>query len=212
MNDDLGLRERKKAATRRELRGAAIKLFSRRGFDNVSVAEVAAEVGVSTKTVFNYFPTKEDLVAGFEDLAAEPAARVRDRGPGQTPLEAIFEGFRHDLAARLPAVGMSDNPSVLRLLRLIMETPALSNRWQRHFNTTITLLTDQLESEGIERWTARVVAAQILTVQLELIKVNQRRLLDGATSDEVYPAAVARAEHAFELLRSGLGDLLRRNE
>jgi AcrR family transcriptional regulator len=57
----MGLRETKKLKTRQEIAGTAMGLFARRGFDHVTVAEVAEAAGVSEKTVFNYFPTKEDL-------------------------------------------------------------------------------------------------------------------------------------------------------
>jgi hypothetical protein len=62
MNRRPGLRERKKLQTARTLRDVAIKLFSERGFDDVSIAEIAEEASVSKVTVFNYFPTKEDLL------------------------------------------------------------------------------------------------------------------------------------------------------
>ena len=62
-----GLRERKKRAAREAIAAAALGLFARRGYDAVTVAEVAAAADVSEKTVFNYFPTKEDLAfAGRE--------------------------------------------------------------------------------------------------------------------------------------------------
>ena len=67
-----GLRERKKQRTREDIAAAAMALFSARGFDDVTVADVARAADVSEKTVFNYFPTKEDLVVhrGAERMAA----------------------------------------------------------------------------------------------------------------------------------------------
>ena len=58
----VGLRERKKLEVRERIAGAAFRLFSESGFDNVTVAEVAAAAETSVQTVFNYFPTKEDLL------------------------------------------------------------------------------------------------------------------------------------------------------
>ena len=68
---ELGLRERKKQRTRELIAETARRLFAARGFERVTIAEVAREADVSEQTVFNYFPTKEDLVywrfEGFED-------------------------------------------------------------------------------------------------------------------------------------------------
>src|SRR3954465_3394214 len=85
-----GLRERKKQATRETIADAAMKLFVLRGFDKVTVAEVASEAGVSEKTVFNYFPTKEDL---FFDEVPERArgapGAIRSRPAGEPILETL---------------------------------------------------------------------------------------------------------------------------
>ena len=61
MATELGLRQRKKQQTRQAIYEAARRLFAARGFDRITVAEVAREANVSEVTVFNYFPTKEDL-------------------------------------------------------------------------------------------------------------------------------------------------------
>ena len=75
----MGLRETKKLATRQQIADVAMRLFVQRGFDQVTVAEVAAEAGVSEKTVFNYFPTKEDL---FFDEIPERARKLSPRRSG----------------------------------------------------------------------------------------------------------------------------------
>src|SRR6266542_2440064 len=85
-----GLRESKKLRTRQEIAERAMELFVARGFDHVTVTEVAAAAGVSEKTVFNYFPTKEDLF--FDEVPAREAAllgAIRTRGPGESILAAL---------------------------------------------------------------------------------------------------------------------------
>ena len=86
--DAIGLRERKKQQTRQQIYEAARKLFETRGFDRVSVAEVARAADVSEVTVFNYFPTKEDLLYGgmefFEEQLIE-AVRIRPKGESAAP-------------------------------------------------------------------------------------------------------------------------------
>src|SRR5207248_8272205 len=85
-----GLRERKKQRTRELIAETARRLFSERGFDRVTIAEVAREAEVSEQTVFNYFPTKEDLVywrlEGFED---ELLTAIRQRAEGESILRAF---------------------------------------------------------------------------------------------------------------------------
>src|SRR4029078_353465 len=80
----MGLRESKKLRTRQEIADGAMQLFAKRGFDRVTVAEVAAAAEVSEKTVYNYFPTKEDLF--FDEVparAAAFAAAIRGRVAGE---------------------------------------------------------------------------------------------------------------------------------
>ena len=86
----LGLRERKKEQTRQLIAETARRLFSERGFERVTVAEIARTAEVSEQTVFNYFPTKEDLVywrlQSFED---ELLRTIREREPGEPALAAF---------------------------------------------------------------------------------------------------------------------------
>src|SRR5215472_18980700 len=89
MSTELGMRERKKQRTRQLIRDTAVRLFMERGFDQVTIAEIAREADVSEATVFNHFPAKEDLVYGqMEVFEQELLEAVRDRPPGQSALAA----------------------------------------------------------------------------------------------------------------------------
>src|ERR1700749_4944522 len=87
---ELGLRERKKLRTRQLIADTAWRLFAERGFDAVPVAEIAREAEVSEATVFNYFPTKEDLVFHrMEAFEQELLRALRDRPAGESIVEAF---------------------------------------------------------------------------------------------------------------------------
>src|SRR6185312_10139611 len=161
----MGLRERKKLETARAVRQAAIDLFLARGFDDVSVAEIAAAANVSKMTVFNYFPTKEDLLfAPMEEHAEELAAVVRDRPAGETPLAALRRHHLDRLAARDPSVGLNDTPLVVGLQHIVMTTPSLAPRLRAFVMRGETALGDVLAKET-DALTARLAAAQIMAAR-----------------------------------------------
>src|SRR5256886_8494237 len=89
---EVGLRERKKARTRRVIADAAARLFAERGYEQVAVSDVAREAEVSEQTVYNYFQTKEQLVTDRDQQIQDELCRlVRTRAPGTTPAAAIRE-------------------------------------------------------------------------------------------------------------------------
>src|SRR6266508_2541154 len=107
MDDRPGLRERKKQQTWGLIAQTAHRLFQEHGFDAVTVADVAREADVARKTVFNYFPTKEDLVySGLEFFEARLLDAIRERKPGESILAAfarLVTESRGLLAADYPA-------------------------------------------------------------------------------------------------------------
>src|SRR4051812_49017424 len=120
-----GLRERKKRQTREAIAAAAMELFQARGFDAVTVAEVAAAADVSEKTVFNYFPTKEELVFSHgEDELEERAEAIRNRVPG-VPLTRLFEQETMDFLELLESGPIEEFAAVALLVR---NSPALRDR------------------------------------------------------------------------------------
>ncbi|WP_312236670.1 TetR family transcriptional regulator [Stenotrophomonas sp.] len=130
MNDSLsmppGLRERKKADTRLMISNVATRLFIARGFEAVSVDEVAVAAGVSRKTVFNYFPRKEDLLFDREE---EGRALVRDaiaaRGP-RSPVHAFQDLMRRLQQSGHPLLRISARPVTFWFA--VAASPALTAR------------------------------------------------------------------------------------
>ncbi|MCX4730712.1 TetR/AcrR family transcriptional regulator [Streptomyces sp. NBC_01363] len=206
MTEGMSLRERKKLQTRHRLLAAATALFAERGFDKVSVAEIAEAAEVSKMTVFNYFAGKEDLVlAPMEEHVGDVARAVRDRAPGESALAAVRGQFLAGVERRDPSVGMSDEPVVLGVRRLIMETPALLTRAHAFSMRSFDLLAEALIEEGEEPAIARIAGAQLIGTRNSLIYANQLRLLAGESADSIAPDAVALAERGFGLLATGLG-------
>jgi AcrR family transcriptional regulator len=209
VDEHLGLRERKKARTRLAISEAAIALFLERGYDDVSVAEIAAAAEVSKRTLFAYFPSKDDLVLHrFADHQDEPARIVRGRGPGESPLDALHRHLRSRLDERDPISGLCDVPQVVAFYRLVLDTPALGSamvKYQNHGEDALAAaLLETTPAAPRADLTARLAAVQVLAVFRTLADANQRRISAGSTADELAPEAIAAADHAFDLLRAGL--------
>ena len=201
----MGLRDRKKARTRDAISGAAIALFLQRGYDAVSIAEIAAAADVSRRTLFAYFPTKDDLVLHrFADHEDEAARVVRAREPDVAPLDALHAHLRAALERRDPVTGLCDDPRVVRFYRLVLDTPALSAalvRYQARGEHALATALDGAEEPSL---TARLAAGQILVVLRTLGHENQMRIAAGRSADDLAEEALAEADHAFALLASGL--------
>lgn len=126
MAGEEGLRERRKQRTRRLVSETAWRLFADRGFDQVTVADVARAAEVAEATVFNYFRTKEALVfQGMEAFEAALLEAVRSRAPGETPVSAVGGFLRaRGQAALDPAIG----DVIVTGARIVEESPALRVR------------------------------------------------------------------------------------
>ncbi|MET8701559.1 TetR/AcrR family transcriptional regulator [Kitasatospora sp. NPDC058032] len=206
----LGLRERKKRQTALRIWRTAIALFTERGFDEVSVAEIAAAAEVSKMTVFNYFATKEDLVLGpMEQHIDEPARVMREKDPAVPAVAALHAHYVAALAAFDPATGLSDQQQVIDVIRLIHRTPVLALRASAGFDAkaraelAAELLAQDPEHDPL---TAKAAASQLLGIRLMLTEKNQRRMLAGERAADVLPEALADAHRAFALVERGLGD------
>ncbi|MEU9617564.1 MULTISPECIES: TetR family transcriptional regulator [unclassified Streptomyces] len=206
MNQRMGLRERKKERTRETISETAVRLFLDKGFDQVSITEIAEAAEISRRTLFAYFPTKEDLVLHrFADHESEAARTVRARPAGQPPLDALRDAMLRALAARDPNTGLNDEPETMAFLRMVTGTESLSARLTRYAVRGIDALAEALGQAGADPLVARLAAAQVVVVQRELALMNCACLARGESADDRYPEAVRAARQAFDLLRDGLG-------
>ena len=204
-----GLRERKKQRTYGAISDAAIALFLDKGFDAVSVTDIAEAAEVSKPTLFRYFAAKEDMALHrFADHEDEAARVVRARPAATAPLTSLEEHFLAGLDARDPVTGLCDHPDVLAFHRLLYGTPSLVARMDLYKTRSEAHLAGALEEAAPDTehgaLTARLAAGQILVAQRVLATDNWRRISGGASADDVHTTARAEARHAFGLLRSGL--------
>ncbi|MEV5891442.1 TetR/AcrR family transcriptional regulator [Nonomuraea fuscirosea] len=204
-----GLRERKKRETRERISDIATGLFLARGFDNVTVAEVAQAADVSVNTVFNYFSTKEDLFADRYDLVVDlPQQVLRERGPE----EGVVRAFRRDY---LGAIETRDwryglNAGNDAFSRVINDSPALTARLRDVHLQREQGLARALAGElgtGPDDLVPRVAAAQILAVTRILSERALAMMLAGEPWERIGPLLTAQAHQAFDLLENGLGEL-----
>jgi AcrR family transcriptional regulator len=178
-----GLRERKKRLTRQLLSDTATKMFVARGFEEVTIADIAAACGVSEKTVWNYFPAKEILLLDVEDATAD--AIRREMGNGGPPVEAMLRVLDLDLqqvtdylAADMPAATLM----IHRFQELVDSVPSLRSyhrdMMDRLVDATAVALAGSLGA-AVDDPEVQIAATSLLglfRIQLRAI----RRLADGA--------------------------------
>ncbi|MGC4938319.1 TetR/AcrR family transcriptional regulator [Kribbella sp. DT2] len=190
-----GLRERKKQQTHDALSQVAIDLFLARGFDQVSVADIAAAANVSKPTLFKYFATKQDLVLHrFADHAHE-AARVVTASALSAP-EALLAHFLDGLDRRDPVTGLNDHPGVIAYYRLVFGTPSLATHLHQFVVADQAALTEALGAD----LDAELQAAYLVSTQQILAHRNWHSLANGQPADARHPLAVAEATQAFTAL------------
>jgi AcrR family transcriptional regulator len=207
MTQGPGLRERKKERTRREITETARRLFGERGFEAVTVAEVAAAAEVSEATVFNYFPSKEDLFfGGLEAFEEALLDAIRERSPGESALTA-FGRFVTQPRGLLAA---EDPDAVERLAattRVIEESPALLAREEKILAGFVDSLAELLREEtsakpeDLEPW---VLANAMMGVHRALIRFSRREILAGTRNPQLSRRVRAQAKRSLASLERGL--------
>ncbi|ATL88402.1 TetR family transcriptional regulator [Streptomyces malaysiensis subsp. malaysiensis] len=164
----VGRRERKKAATRAAILEAATTLFLARGFDAVTVREIADEADVSPKTVFTHFPHKEALVFSDEGERHERLiAAVSGRLPGTTISDALKAHYLSEIAE------LQSEPQ-RQILALMEDTPALidyaEKMWLRHEDALVAAITEEL---GLEEPSGEIRLYVRFALQIQLVAVRE---------------------------------------
>jgi AcrR family transcriptional regulator len=204
---ELGLRERKKRQTRQLIFEAASRLFAERGFDAVTVADVARAADVSGVTVFNYFPTKEDLFfGGMEVFEEQLLEAVRGREAGASALDA----FRRLLMNSFSRLADEENGAVIaRAATLIQASPALQARERdvvaRYTKLLAVILAEETGAapEEVEPW---AVASALMGVHRALVAYVRSRALAGRRGRQLVADARTQVVRGFARLEGGIGD------
>lgn len=196
-----GLRELKKQRTRAAIAEAALELFTSRGFDAVTVAEVARAAEVSEATVFNYFRTKEDLVYGrLDQLWGRLMDAVEHRPDGIGVVDAV-EGF---LTEQGPVVQTQEQGGrLLAITRMIAESPALLAREAASYSRAAIALAEVIARTTTVRTDAVAAAHMLLGVHKSLVAYTREQILAGADGATLSRRVAERTRSGYALVRRG---------
>jgi AcrR family transcriptional regulator len=199
-----GLRERKKAKTRLAISNIATKMFIERGFDDVTVAEVAAAADVSVATIFNYFATKEELFFDRNQEFIEAHRRcILERKGGETITSALHRGVLAAIDAGVPNL-MADGASFLRTLE---GSSALRARTRLEFEKAESSLAETIaeDTESVSSDpTPYIVAAMIVAIERTLMETARAAALRGDAVTSTKRRLRQACDRAFVLLEGGM--------
>ena len=200
-----GLRERKKQQTRTAIAQQAEALFTARGFDRVTITEVADAVGVSVKTVHNYFGSKEDLAFAHEDQVCAAwihlvARRPADTSPFDALIDHVIDSFRDDEVV--------DRSRTFRAM--VDDSPALQSRqrlvWDRLELAFAEILAAESGTIGAPDPTARFVGAQLASIVRLVLAPDVQQWLQQVPADHRAEAAATWLGRVRDLALHGAAD------
>ena len=204
---DEGLRERKRRLTRQTISDAATTMFATRGFDNVTVSEVAARVGVSEKTIYNYFPNKEAMVLDSADESlAEMAHALQERRPDESLTDAVLRALRSDMRR------FDETPDDLiaflpMFVTMIETTAALRAAWLDLYDRLAEVIREELAIQaGVDPRDPEVAVAGRALVGLVQVALESRVrwIEDGLRGQALRIAVNSDVDRAARLLETGL--------
>jgi len=204
---ELGLRERKKRQTRQLIFDTAHRLFGERGFDSVTVAEIARAAEVSEVTVFNYFPTKEDLFyGGMQFFEEQLIDAVRNRARGESAVSA----FRRQLLAGADSLATRERVAAIkRAAQAISKSPALASREReivRRYTSQLAVALAEESGAAPDDVEPLAAAATLMIVHRMLVDHVRKEVVAGRRGSQLVEDFRSQARRAFRRLERGLGD------
>ena len=201
-----GLRARKKRIAREAIAAAARRLFAERGFDHVTVAEIAAAADVTEKTVFNHFPTKVDLAfAGREEGIARLVADIKERPPGASVLD-VFRALTTAVFDNFVVPGDED---LLTVTKIIRHSPTLQERLSVGWEAGAAAITAAIaETSGAtdDDFVPGMVARTLWWTHRSIFLMALNGLVDGEDREQLVARLRVAADRAYDQLGSGLGE------
>jgi AcrR family transcriptional regulator len=188
---EMGLRERKRQQTRQELISTAMRLFEERGYEQTTVAEIASTAGVSTKTFFNYFASKDEVL--FPHLSRRinaAVALIEQRTPDGELADVVTAAMQQMVADALTAE--VDGGLAAVRLPMIMSVPAVQSATLHRYFLAETQLAKALAQAYSDTLDAAAAAAVIGSVMGAAIAAALVCLQEGGTAEQLR-AAVDRA-------------------
>jgi AcrR family transcriptional regulator len=200
----MGLRERKKRQTRQAITDAAMRLFAERGFDAVTVTDVARAVNVSVQTVFNYFPAKEDLFFhGTSDRFGQDLAEVIRRCRPGEPLSGALRAVALDYFDR--ALEAGEFEYIETTARLIEDSPALQARQRADaaaFAAAMAAAIAEHEGAAATDIEPLLLANTGVAVYQTVFEIALRRVRSGQRGAQLRTRLRQDAERAFAILEA----------
>jgi AcrR family transcriptional regulator len=203
-------RARKKALTREHVRGTAQALFAERGFDDVTVADIARAADVAVQTVFNHFPTKEELFFdGRTPWVDDPARAVRERAPGVSPLTALRASLVETVRERLDSLSCAER-------RRYVATIEASETLRSHERELVHEAERRLSAALLEAWTApgaegpedphtiAPITAAVWLAATRVLLVTRRTALTAGGDASTDSSAHAFADRLLAQMEAGL--------
>jgi len=198
-----GLRERKKREARQHISDVATRLFAGRGFETVTIVEIAEAAGVAKATVTNYFPRKEDLLLDLQDEAEQLLIdAIRDRPAGQPVVEAV-RALQHRLLSERHALSAAA-PGMAWFAHLIAESPALLSRAREQRDYLESAAARQLTEETGNPVSADLVARLLMAAATTVVVTPMRRLIAGENADTVANDQAQVIDDVFDVLAEGI--------
>jgi AcrR family transcriptional regulator len=201
MAEQVGLRERKRQRTRQALISAAMRLFGEKGYEETTVAEIAAAADVSTKTFFNYFASKDEVLFPYLSGRIDGAvAVIKQRRPGEGMADVLVRAMEHMLADAVReelAGGLAS-----ARLPMLMSVPAVQAATLRRYFLAETQLAEALHQAYPDTLDPPAAAAVIGSLMGAVLAAALLCLQRGDTTSQLQTAVRRAMDIAIKGLRT----------
>lgn len=208
---EIGLRERQKSARRERILAVAIDLFVEHGFEAVRVVDIAQAAEVSPGTVYNYFPTKEDLVFGGSAAFEQSLIEALTSRPAHMSLIQVFRTFTIRTRGALEQTDQAPIRTIARHARVIANSPALRLRARQNIDRYADRVADLIIAErgtAVTTDQAWVIANAMIGVTQTMQNIVHRLAIADRPVAEIAATVITEGRRALDQLEAGIGETL----